>query len=109
MPVKLENLIRTKKGFGGDVAKRFAEPKTVSSSKGFIRMEVLLNEKHKEYDEVKIVTNWDTKADFNAWFTSEAATNTHKRVAKEEDSPMLGNEVHIYEIQYEHLPVVIAE
>lgn len=109
MPIKLENIIRTKKGFGEAVSKRFAVPKTVASSKGFLRMEVLINEKNHEYDEVKITTNWETKADFNAWFTSEEATNTHKRVVKEENSPMLGNEVHIYDIQYEHLPTVTAE
>lgn len=109
MPVKLENIIRTKKGFGKAVSERFAQPKTVSSSKGFLRMEVMINEKHGDYDEVKITTNWETKADFNAWFTSEEATNTHKRVAKEEDSPMIGNEVNLYELQYEHLPPVTAE
>ncbi len=109
MPVKLVNTIRTKKGFGEAVAQRFATPKSVASAQGFIRMEVLINEKNHDYDEVKICTNWDTKSDFNAWFTSEEAVNTHKRVAKEEDSPMLGNDVSIYEVKYEHYPAIPAK
>ena len=109
MSVKLVNTIRTKKGFGELVATRFATPKSIAIAKGFIRMEVLLNEKNHEYDEVKICTNWETKKDFNAWFTSEEAVNIHKRVAKEEDSTMLGNDVGIYEVKYEHYPAVAAK
>ena len=47
------NTIFVEKGKGQQVTARFAKAKAVHTFKGFIRMEVLLNEDGEERDEVK--------------------------------------------------------
>ena len=68
-------------------------------------MEVLRNETKEAFDEIKVCTTWQSEEAFNVWMTSRDSKNAHgKSGEKPTNSPILGNEVAIYEIAVQHKP-----
>ncbi|WP_042352868.1 heme oxygenase [Bacillus massiliigorillae] len=67
------------KGEGPTLVNRFNKVGKVESMKGFINLEVLLTQSIDEYDEVTILTRWESKADFQAWMKSSAFKSVHSK------------------------------
>ncbi len=105
--IKVVNALRIKKGRIDEVAVRFREPKAVHTFEGFGLMEVLKNESNEAHDELYIATTWDDHASFEAWRDSRKNRKAHNSKPagdKPADNPILGNEISIYEIAYQHHP-----
>ncbi|WEK54051.1 MAG: heme oxygenase [Candidatus Cohnella colombiensis] len=56
---------------------RFDRIGKVEFMEGFLGLEVLLNEKNTEYEEVSVVTRWNRKEDFQAWTHSSSFKESH--------------------------------
>lgn len=102
------NTIRIQKGRGEEVASRFAQPKSVHTFEGFIRMEVWMKEDSPEYDELKVCTTWQERHFFDNWLESRESQKVHGskngRPDTTENSPILGNELTIFKVTAQHLP-----
>ena len=107
------NTIRIQKGKGEEVASRFAQPKSVHTFEGFIRMEVWMKEDSPEYDELKVCTTWEERRFFDNWLESRESQKAHGsgngRPASSEPSPILGNELTTFTVKAQHLPAAKAE
>ena len=99
------NTIFVEKGKGQQVTARFAKAKAVHTFKGFIRMEVLLNENGEERDEVKVCTTWEDQQFFDSWLASRENAKAHVGEAPAEPSPILGNEMSMFDVKVQHLPI----
>lgn len=92
------NRIRVKKGFAKKMAPRFTQPGPLQTFKGFQKVEVLVSEQFEDYDEMSVVTYWETLEDYEAWRNSEAFKEAHKRPKNPENSPTIDNVVVIAEV-----------
>ena len=77
--ILVENVIKVKAGFGEAVLERFAKPKQVHTFKGFIRMDVLHGKAADGDEEIRVCTTWESKADFEAWASSDSFRGAHSR------------------------------
>lgn len=102
----IENHIRVQKGHVESVLEKFRQPKGVTSSPGFVRVEVFKKVDHEEYDVVVVRTVWENEENFTAWTNSESFHKAHQRPSKPEGAPsvMLGNHFEKYIIDIVHLP-----
>ncbi|WP_353057679.1 antibiotic biosynthesis monooxygenase [Paenibacillus pasadenensis] len=75
----VENRIVVKAGFAEAVLERFAKPKTVHTFPGFIRMDVLHGKVSDAEEEIRVCTTWQSKADFEAWASSDSFRGAHAR------------------------------
>ncbi|WP_040287366.1 antibiotic biosynthesis monooxygenase [Sporosarcina koreensis] len=106
------NVISIEKGRAKEVADRFANPKSVHTFPGFIRMEVLQKENLEDHDELHICTTWNEEADFKNWLESRANGKAHgeqqeKKPAADgegKSNPILGAELSTYTVVHRHLP-----
>jgi heme oxygenase (staphylobilin-producing) len=97
------NRIKVKKGMGAVMAPRFTAPGPLDSSKGIIKVEVLLTQNLPDYDELNVNTYWESQEDFNAWKDSDAFKTSHKRPEPTpgeapKESPILGSEIITYDV-----------
>src|SRR5690606_20423980 len=104
------NTIQIKKGKGGEVANRFAIPKSVHTFEGFVRMEVWMKENVAEYDELKVCTTWEDRQFFDRWLDSRESGKAHgkgrEQSAEAEESPILGSELTTFIVKVQHLPAL---
>ena len=106
--MKAVNKLLIKKGRTEEVLQRFAKPKSVHTFDGFVVMEVLKKTDNEEYDELFISTTWEDYAYFEAWRGSRATEKAHSSKKEKQDansSPILGNELSLYEVVFQHRPV----
>lgn len=100
--IVVTNRIKVKKGMAAAMAPRFTRPSGLDSMKGFVRVEVLLTQGLEEHDEMNVNMYWEEMTDFETWRNSDDFKASHKRPAqtedKQEESPMLGSEIFIYEV-----------
>ncbi len=129
--ILVENLIKVKAGFEEAVLERFAKPKQVHTFKGFIRMDVLHGKSPDGDEEIRVCTTWESKADFEAWASSDSFRGAHARRNGESGGeeaapangqshgqggahgsaapgPVIGNKVAIYRVAASHLPAADA-
>lgn len=97
------NRIKVKKGMGAKMAPGFTAPGPLDSSKGFVKVEVLLTQNLPDYDELNVNMYWETQDDFAAWRNSDAFKAAHKRPEPSSDeapkeSPILGSEIITYDL-----------
>ena len=97
------NRIKVKKGMGAAMAPRFTAPGPLDSSKGIVKVEVLLTQNLSDYDELSVNTYWETQEDFTSWRNSDAFAAAHKRpepssTEPPKESPILGSELITYEV-----------
>lgn len=104
----IENHIRVQKGHADSVLDKFRQSKGVTSSPGFVRVEVFKKVDHEEHDVVIVRTTWENEEYFTAWTNSESFHKAHQRPSKPEGesapSVMLGNHFEKYTIDIVHLP-----
>lgn len=104
MKITVENVIQIEKGRVDEVLERFREPKAVHTFDGFIVMEVLKKLDSPEYDELKICTTWKDQASFDKWLEHRNYGKAHAPKNNQENSPILGNELSIFEVAIQHEP-----
>ncbi|WP_328805280.1 antibiotic biosynthesis monooxygenase [Paenibacillus albicereus] len=76
----VENRIVVKAGFAEAVLERFAKPKQVHTFEGFVRMDVLHGKSENEgEEEIRVCTTWRSKADFEAWASSDSFRGAHAK------------------------------
>lgn len=98
------NRIRVKKGMGAAMAPRFTKAGPLDTSKGIVKVEVLLTQNLTDYDELNVNTYWESEEDFNAWKNSVSFKAAHQRPQTgsseepQKESPILGSEIITYEI-----------
>ncbi|HEY2493271.1 MAG TPA: heme oxygenase [Paenibacillus sp.] len=97
------NRIKVKKGMGTVMAPGFTAPGPLDSTKGIVKVEVLLTQNLPDYDELNVNMYWETQEDFTAWRNSDAFKAAHKRPepSSEEapkESPIIGSEMITYEV-----------
>lgn len=106
MKITVENVIQIKKGRVDEVLDRFREVKAVHTFEGFVVMEVLKKLDSPDYDELKICTTWENRSFFEQWLEHRNFEKAHaqKNSEKKEESPILGNELSIFEVAIQHQP-----
>jgi len=105
--VIVTNVSRIRKGCGEMLIERFNKVGKVESMKGFLGLEVLLTEHTKDYDEVSVVTRWESKEDFQAWTQSEAFREAHAE--KKRPDYILSNEIKFYDVRVVRKPLHTVE
>lgn len=96
----VSNRIKVKKGFAHKMAPAFTKPGALQEFKGFHKVDVCISTQFEDYDEMAVVTYWETLEDFYAWRDSDAFKQAHSKREGEEhtESPVLGNQIVIAEI-----------
>ncbi|MEG6572964.1 antibiotic biosynthesis monooxygenase [Caldibacillus debilis] len=95
------NTIRVKKGYSGKLVERFKTRKGIEKFPGFIRLDLLVTEGLKDYDEVHVFTTWENKESFNNWFHSDVFQKVHK--SRKHPEYVLGNQVSFYELAFSYV------
>lgn len=73
-----ENKLTLQKGTAEATMKRFHRRQGIETIDGFIEMYVTQTNGLKEYDEVKILTVWQSEAAFREWLGSDVFKASHK-------------------------------
>nr|WP_040950846.1 heme oxygenase [Gorillibacterium massiliense] len=97
------NRMKVKKGMGAAMAPRFTAPGPLDTTKGIVKVEVLLTRNLPDHDELSVNTYWETDADFAAWKESDAFKTAHKRPEGKtgeapKESPVISSEIIVYDI-----------
>ncbi|WP_141502637.1 heme oxygenase [Paenibacillus luteus] len=97
------------KGNGDKLIERFDRIGKVEGMEGFLGLEVLLTQNTAEYDEVSVVTRWNSKDDFQAWTRSEAFRESHSH--RKTPDYIISNKIVFQEVKIKRnpLPPVHAE
>ncbi|MGN7312340.1 heme oxygenase [Alkalicoccobacillus gibsonii] len=96
-----------KKGEGHKLVERFNKVGQIENARGFLGLEVLVNSKPKENDEVTISTRWEEKEHFHAWTASTAFREAHSGKNARPDY-ILGNEIEFYNVEIVRMPIAKA-
>lgn len=72
------NVSKIEKGEAYKLIDRFDKVGQVETMKGFLGLEVLSGEKIEDYDEVAVVTRWDSEEAFLGWMESDAFKAAHQ-------------------------------
>lgn len=102
--ITVTNRIHVKKGMGEKMAPMFAKPGPLQTFEGFHRVEVLVSTQFEEYDEMNVVMYWDNEQSFEAWKSSDAFKQAHKRPEGGEtdsDSPMIRSQIIVAKVAAE--------
>ncbi|EGQ0364410.1 antibiotic biosynthesis monooxygenase [Staphylococcus pseudintermedius] len=100
-----ENKLTLQKGTAEATMKRFHRRQGIETIDGFIEMYVTQTNGLKEYDEVKILTVWQSESAFREWLGSDVFKASHKNVRQhheEKERPILKNKVSTYQIGYHY-------
>lgn len=100
-----ENKLQLVKGTAKETVERFYQRQGIETIDGFVGMFVTTTNETEDYDEVKILTLWDSEDAFKAWLKSDVFKNAHKNVrhkSQDEQSPILSNAVITYSIGYSY-------
>lgn len=97
------NHIKMKKGFAEKMAPNFTRPGALQEMEGFIKVEATITQNLEEHDELNVNMYWENLENFEAWKTSDAFKQSHKRPEENSDepkkeSPMLGSELVIAKV-----------
>ena len=71
------NRIRTEKGLGDRLEKRFMERSGIEDQPGFLGFELWKDEHSRDYEEFLLVTHWDSKSAFYRWIRSDSIRSKH--------------------------------
>ncbi|MFF2909222.1 heme oxygenase [Paenibacillus sp. NPDC057934] len=99
----VNNTSQIKKGQASLLIDRFDKVGKVEEMEGFLGLEVLLNEKPAEYDEVTISTRWVSKEAFQGWTRSDAFRESHSH--RETPEYILSNTISFHEVKIVRNPI----
>ena len=85
--ITVTNRIQVKKGMGEKMGPMFTQPGPLQEFDGFNKVEVLVSTQFEEYDEMEVIMYWDSKEQFEAWRSSDAFKQAHKRPENGEPDP----------------------
>ena len=96
-----------KKGYADQVVEKFEKRGEVLGFAGFLGIEIMVTEQNKDYEDVPILTRWESKDHFMNWVKSDVFKKVH---TKENIRPdfILGNKVVKYEVKLSKQPESIA-
>lgn len=100
-----ENKLQLVKGTAEETVERFYKRQGIETIDGFEGMLVTTTNETEEFDEVKILTIWDSEDAFKTWLKSDVFRDAHKNVrhkSQDEESPILKNSVITYTIGYSY-------
>ncbi|MGO4545867.1 heme oxygenase [Paenibacillus sp. 2TAB23] len=97
------NISQITKGNGDKLIERFDRIGKVEGMEGFLGLEVLLTQNTKEYDEVSVVTRWNSKDDFQAWTKSEAFRESHTH--RKTPDYIISNKITFQEVKVKRNPL----
>lgn len=98
------NITKIKKGEGHKLIQRFDKVGKVETMEGFLGLEVLSSKKLEEYDEVSIVTRWDSEEAFTGWTKSDAFKESHNHQGGKPDY-ILSNKTAYQEVEVTRNPI----
>jgi len=101
------NTSQITKGDGEKLIERFDRIGKVEGMEGFLGLEVLLTQNLKEYDEVSIVTRWNSKEDFQNWTRSEAFRESHS--GRKTPDYIISNKITFQEVKIRRNPLPPSE
>lgn len=99
----VNNTSQIAKGQASLLITRFDKVGKVELMEGFLGLEVLLNEKPAEYDEVTISTRWENKEAFQGWTRSDAFRESHSH--RETPEYILNNTISFHEVKIVRNPI----
>ena len=96
-----------KKGYADQVVEKFEKRGEVLGFAGFLGIEIMVTEQNKDYEDVPILTRWESKDHFMNWVKSDVFKKVH---TKENIRPdfILGNKVVKYKVKLSKQPESIA-
>ncbi|CAM4345270.1 heme oxygenase (staphylobilin-producing) [Paenibacillus endophyticus] len=97
------NISQITKGNGDKLIERFDRIGKVEGMEGFLGLEVLLTQNTKDYDEVSVVTRWNSKDDFQAWTKSEAFRESHTH--RKTPDYIISNKITFQEVKVKRNPL----
>lgn len=98
-----ENKLQLYKGTADETIERFYMRQGIETIEGFKKMYVTKTNDLEEYDEVKILTIWESEQCFKNCLKSDVFKEAHKNVRhnrEDSESPILENTVTTYTIGY---------
>ncbi len=81
--IVVKNTVRITKGEAHRLTDRFQQTGLIDSFPGFIDLDVLVNRKESDTEEVIISTRWETFEDFSRWLGSDEFREKHKHGKKQ--------------------------
>ncbi|MCY1618561.1 antibiotic biosynthesis monooxygenase [Staphylococcus pettenkoferi] len=100
-----ENCLTLEKGSANATVARFYNRQGIENIQGFQDMFVTITNGLKEFDEVKILTIWESEQSFKDWLQSDEFKEAHKNVRQHKEdsaSPILKKSVSTYDIAYNY-------
>ncbi len=100
-----ENKLILTKGTAQETMQRFHQRQGIETMDGFIEMYVTQTNDLEEFDEVKILTIWQSEQAFKNWLSSDVFKASHKNVRshrEDTESPIIKNKVSTYTIDYHY-------
>ncbi|GAF64427.1 heme oxygenase [Alkalihalobacillus trypoxylicola] len=101
--VIVTNKSKLKKGYGEKLVERFNKVGKVEFMDGFLGLEVMMTQNKRDYDEVSVVTRWNSKDDFKNWTQSDAFKDSHKK--REIPDYILENDISFYDVKVTRNPL----
>lgn len=101
-----ENKLKLNKGTAEETIKRFYVRQGIETIEGFKEMYVTQTNNTDKYDEVKVLTIWQSEQSFKNWLKSDVFKNAHKNVrnqSEDQQSPIQENTVTTYNIGYHYV------
>lgn len=98
------NQSKITKGNGEKLIARFNKVGKVERMEGFLGLEVLLTQNTRDFDEVTVVTRWETKEHFKQWTKSDAFRESHSK--REVPEYIIENKISYYDVKVVREPIV---
>ncbi|MBU5271298.1 antibiotic biosynthesis monooxygenase [Staphylococcus caprae] len=105
MKFMAENKLKLDKGTATGIIERFYTRHGIETLEGFKGMFVTKTQEQDDFDEVKILTLWESEQAFTDWLKSDVFRKAHKNVrhqSADATSPILENVVKKYDIGYKY-------
>ncbi|UTR16927.1 heme oxygenase [Salipaludibacillus sp. LMS25] len=101
------NTSKIKKGNGHKLIERFNKVGKVEFMDGFLGLDVLLTENTQDYEEVAIMTRWESKNHFINWTTSDAFKKSHSK--REVPDYILDNHISYHDVKVTRKPLTAVD
>lgn len=90
--------LKLQKGLREQYTERFSKPSIVTKAKGFIRRDVLFNQRDKEFDVCRVLIYWQDKKAFYEWEGSPEHIAMHKNKVHGKDPNILESTHEAFEL-----------